>query len=359
MTSTTGGGKPTVAVTGASGLVGSHLVNHLVGQGFNVVAVMRGRSNESLFQSELASGRLTVRISDVLDPEGMQAAFEGVDVVVHTAGTVDALGPRKQIFDTNVEGSRIALDAAKIKGVKHFIFISSLSVITGQGDQYDVDESAPLTYCGESYADSKVDAEKLVMAVPPSDAMKVTALRPGFIYGPRERAWMPRLINSISTGKAMLIDGGTKETNVIYVGNLSRAIEGAILNEKAYGRVYNLTDGEKTTKKQLFDAIADGLGLPRVTKVVPGAVARAVCEVVSSLAPLLPEKSRRNLSRFSRAAFRLAGVNQGFSIKRAESDLGYVNRVPFAEGMRITLDYFKSERKQAGQKEAKMGAGAR
>jgi nucleoside-diphosphate-sugar epimerase len=172
--------------------------------------------------------------------------------------------------------------------------------------------------------------------------MKVTSLRPGFIYGPRERSWMPRLINSISTGKAMLIDGGSKQTNVIYVGNLCTAVELALLNQKSYGQVYNLTDGQVISKKQLFDTIADGLGLPRVTKQVPGAVAKVFCQMVSSVAPMLPVESQRKLARFSRAAFRLAAVNQGFSIKKAESELGYTNRIPFATGMADTLSTFKN-----------------
>ena len=148
----------------------------------------------------------------------------------------------------------------------------------------------------------------------------------------------------------MLIGGGVKETNVIYVGNLSTAIENAFLNPKAYGQAFNLTDGEKVTKKQLFDAIADGLGLPRVTKKIPVPVARFACELISSLAPLLPVEKQRGLARFSRAAFRLAGVNQGFSVKKAERDLNYVNRIPFKEGMARTLEYFKNERNSA-QKE--------
>lgn len=141
----------------------------------------------------------------------------------------------------------------------------------------------------------------------------------------------------------MLIDGGKKETNVIYVENLSRAITSAILNEKAYGQVYNLTDGQKISKKELFDAIADGLGLPRVKKVVPGVAAKLFCEVVSSVAPMMGVDTQRKLARFSRAAFRLAGVNQGFSIAKAERELNYVDRVPFQTGISKTLVTFKTE----------------
>ncbi len=88
--------------------------------------------------------------------------------------------------------------------VQQFIFVSSLSVITGQGDQFDVDESAELKPCGESYADSKVEAERLTMNEPETSSLKSgNRSTPGFIYGDPERESLDagRLINSIGTGK--------------------------------------------------------------------------------------------------------------------------------------------------------------
>ena len=332
-----------VAVTGASGLVGSDLVEHLAAAGLNVIAVVRTvpAHLKAFVDSYLGSGSIHVRSADVADVAALKRAFSGADIVLHAAGTVDPFGAREAIFAVNCDGTRNALEAAKSAGVKQFILISSLSVITGQGDQYDLDESAPYRPCGESYADSKIEAEKSVVAESSNDAIKITVLRPGFIYGPRERSWMPRLINSITTGKAMLIDGGTRQTNVIYVGNLSRAVKLALLNEKAYGQVYNLTDGQIVSKKDLFDAIADGLNLPRVTKKIPRSIAKPVCSLISTIAPALSQESQKNLARFSRAAFRLAGVNQGFSIAKAERELQYRDRVPFQEGMALTLETFK------------------
>lgn len=327
--------KITVLVTGATGLVGFAATKHLLAKGMSVKALTRSSSNVSDLQSIAGNGQLTIVQSELDDKKQLASLLSGVDVVVHAAGFVDPLAKRSEIYRVNVGGTQSILAAAQEACVKQFIHISSLSVITGQGDQYALSESAELKYCGEAYADSKVDAEKAVMSH--KGSMQVTVLRPGFIYGPKERAWLPRLINSIATKKAMLIDGGLKETNVIYVGNLSRAIELAILNNASYGQVYNLTDGEKVTKKQLFDAIADELKLPRVTKVIPSAIARTACEVVSTVAPLLPISARKGLARYSRAAFRLAGVNQGFDISKAERELNYTNRIPFTEGMRTTL----------------------
>jgi nucleoside-diphosphate-sugar epimerase len=335
--------RPKVAVTGASGLVGGHVVEYLAKGGYSMVAVVRSPESARQLTKFLddMKGSIDVRLAQaaVSDAKALAEAFSGCDVVVHAAGSVNPYGSRQDIFATNVDGTKNVLAAAEKANVKHFIFISSLSVITGQGDQFNLDESAPLRPCGESYADSKIEAEKAVMAS--SGRLKVTSLRPGFIYGPGERSWMPRLITNIRNGKAMLIDGGKRETNVIYVGNLCRAVEKTLLNPKSFGQVYNLTDGQSISKKQLFDAIADGLSLPRVTKSVPRPVAQLACTVVSGIAPMLSSQTQQKMSRFSRAAFRLAAVNQGFSIAKAQRDLGYTDRILFHEGMARTLESFR------------------
>jgi 2-alkyl-3-oxoalkanoate reductase len=335
--------KDKVFVTGATGMVGFHVVKHLLNQGFQVVAGVRGTSNTTDLNA--LGGNLTIATADIVDTAALTQAMQGSSIVVHAAGAVDPHAKREDIMRTNVDGTKAALDAAIAAGAKQFIHISSLSVITGQEDQFDVDESAPLRYCGEAYADSKVDAEKAVQAK--ASQIPTTILRPGFIYGPGERAWMPRLLNNLRNGKVMLIDGGLRATNVIYVENLAKAVELSLLNPAANGQTFNLTDEKTPTKKELFDTICDASGLPRVTKKIPRGVAKTVCDVVSVIAPYLPEGAKQGLSRFSRAAFRLAGVNQGFSIGKAQRELGYTNVVPFEQGMKETLKSYN----QAGARQ--------
>ncbi|MBX9568752.1 MAG: NAD(P)-dependent oxidoreductase [Candidatus Obscuribacterales bacterium] len=334
--------KSNVLVTGASGMVGFHAVKRLMEKGHEVTALLRPTSDDSKLRQLPIPPR--IKRAELSDSAELRNCMQGTDVVIHAAGMVDPHAKREEIFAVNVEGTKNVLSTADLAGAKHFIHISSLSVITGQGDMHGASEEAPLIYCGEAYADSKVDAEKAVTMYFGRTQMMVTILRPGFIYGPHERAWMPRLIENLRKKKAMLIDGGIKQTNVIYVENLNTAIELAMLNPKADKQVFNLTDGETVTKKELFDAICDGMGFERITKEIPGWIAKTACDVVSSIAPMLPESSRKNLSRFSRAAFRLAGVNQGFDITKAENVLGYKDRIPFGEGMRQTLEQFKHEK---------------
>lgn len=347
--------KLTILVTGATGLVGFHAVKEFLAKGHSVIAWVRGGSRTGALESLPGQSSLEIARGELKDADALRKAMSGVDVVVHAAGLVDPHALREEIYAVNVEGTRNVLAAAGASGVKHFIHISSLSVITGQCDQYNVDESAPLVYCGESYADSKVDAEKAVSEWYGKSSMMVTILRPGFIYGPGERAWMPRLMENLRTGRAMLIDGGTKQCNVIYVNNLVLAIELSMLNPHADKQAFNLTDGETVTKKTLFDSICDSMGYKRVTKRVPGFVAKTACEVVSAIAPHLPPEKRKNLTRFSRAAFRLAGLNQGFDIGLAEKRLNYTNRIPFAEGMKQTLESFKQESRDTRQSASPVG----
>lgn len=332
-----------IFITGASGMVGSNLAAHLAEKGFDVTGLTR-RLPECPRNSGGSGATIRYCVGNLENVELLAEHMSGHEVVVHAAGSVNPYGDRKEIFATNVAGTSNALAAAIQAGAKQFVHVSSLSVITDMNDSVALAEDAPLRHCGEAYADSKVEAEKVVTTEMGKGRILVTVVRPGFIYGPGERAWMPRLIANLSRGKVLLIDGGERQTNVIYIGNLCRAIESSLLNKAAYDRVYNLTDGEYVSKKQLFYTICEHLGYQPPTRSVPRPVVRLVCEAVSAIAPALPATAQENLSRFSRAAFRLAGVNQGFDISRAEQELAYVNRVPFAEGMKNTLAYFKEQK---------------
>lgn len=331
-----------VFVTGATGLVGLQLVRYLVERDYQVIGCVRQSSNISGLTkiADTYQGRLELVIADLCQPERLASAMKGTDVVVHTAAFVEPTGSREEITSVNVGGTGAALNAAKDAAVKQFIHISSLAVITGEEDRFAVSEEEEPKYCREPYANSKIDAEKLVMQESMLDNIAVTSLRPGFIYGPNERTWMPRLVKALKTGRAMLVGNGDKETNVIYVENLCRAIELSLLNSTAYGQVYNLTDGQLITKRRLFDTICDQLGLPRVKLYIPKFAARLICEFATFASPFAPAPLKTTLARYSRAAYRLVAVNQGFDISKAERELKYLERIPFEEGMSRTLAHW-------------------
>ena len=335
-----------VFITGASGLVGSNLTSYLAARGHSVTAFVRPLSDTATLQEAARKypNAVTIVTGDLFDDKSLAAAMSGCDVVVHSAAVIDAFGDPDYLHKVNVQGTETAIRAAIWAKVGQFIHMSSLSVIMGEHDQYSVNEDEPLRNCREVYANSKVIAEKLVREYFYTDDINITVLRPGFIYGPTEKAWLPRVIALIESGRALVVGDGSKETNVIYVENLCRAIELAMANPMAYGRVYNLTDGQHITKRQLFDTVAKELNLPPISRSIPYPMARLLIETSSVLAKVGPRGWREKLSRYSRPAFRLAALNQGFDISRAEKELGYTDRLSFAEGMRRTMQEIKDKR---------------
>lgn len=332
--------KMRVFVTGSTGLVGGRLVELLADAGHRIVAMSRQTSDTSRL-AQLASkpgASISLVAADVLDSARIAEYMQGCDVVVHVAAVIDPHGDAKYLREVNVDGTNSVLEAAINSGVSHFVHISSLSVIMGEGDRYGVTEDEPLHNCREAYANSKVEAERIVMSA--ADRIKVTALRPGFIYGPNEKTWLLKLIKNMRAGRAMLVGDGSKETNLIYVDNLCRAVVLSMLNPVAYGQVYNLTDGELVTKRQLFDLICDTLAIPRVRISISMPMARFLVNVSTALASIAPAHMKERLALFSRPALRLVALNQGFDISKAERELHYVDRVPFKEGMSITLQSY-------------------
>jgi len=329
--------QPGVFITGATGCVGSFLAKYLLRKGYPVTACVRPSSKLDGLDRFIESNGKLIR-TELTDVPGLVEGMKGCDVVVHAAASIQPLGKQGDLNHINVGGTRNVLNAAKQSGVRHFIHISSLSVITGEQDRYGVTENEQPRYCREAYANSKIDAEKVVIEEASRKAIAVTSLRPGFIYGPHERSWLPRLIDAFAAETAMFVGDGKKETNVIYVENLCRAIELAMLNEKAYGQIYNLTDGEVVSKRKLFDTICDALSLPRVKKTISPLMARVLVELASFAGPISPGPIRFRLSKYSLPAYRLVAINQGFDISKAERELNYRDRIPFEEGMYKTLE---------------------
>ncbi len=128
--------------------------------------------------------------------------------------------------------------------------------------------------------------------------------------------------------------------NTIYVGNLVEAILLALENPKAIGQIYNLTDGDRVTKRKFFETIADSLGLPRPKGRVPLFVAKLIARFLEARAR---RRGATEAPRVTRARLKLLGLNLDFSIEKAKRELGYSPRIGFDQGMAETMEWFKSQ----------------
>jgi nucleoside-diphosphate-sugar epimerase len=325
----------TCLITGATGFVGGHLAEAAKARGMAVRALARAGSDTALLERLGAD----VRRGDLTDAAAVRAAVEGADLVFHCAAKVGDWGPVEDYRAVNVEALRALLEACKGKPLARFVHMSSLGVYPAR-HHHGTDESEPLPDGHmDGYTQTKVEAERLALSYHREHGVPVVVLRPGFVYGPRDRTVLPRLMENLRRRKVRWIGGGKGALNTIYVANLVDAAFLAAEKPQAVGQVYNLTDGELVTKRQFIEAIANGLGLPHPRPVgLPLWLAKP-------LAGWLEKRARRKGAKeppiLTQARLKFLGLNLDFSIEKAKRELGYRPRVPFEQGIRETVEWYK------------------
>jgi nucleoside-diphosphate-sugar epimerase len=316
-----------ILITGATGFVGSQLIKYPAFQKKHSLKVLVRKTSRL---DDLKDLNLEICFGDVNDPESLKNAVHDVEAVIHLVSLIGESGTREEFFKVNVEGTRNVLEACKKLKLKRFVHVSSLSVITGYKDHDGTKEDAPYLPTGENYADSKIEGEKLALDYYRKYQLPVTILRPGFIYGRGDKLFLPAVIQNLREGKVILIDQGKKFLNLTYIENLIEAIELALQKEEAVGEIFNITDGEKITKKQFFYKVADLTSLPRPTKSIPFFAARFLCQVMTFLFKILRIKKTPPITRMK---LRFAGQNQCFDISKAETKLGYQHKIQFDQAI--------------------------
>ena len=230
----------TVVVTGASGFIGSHLVDYLVEHGCIVHAVIRETSDRRWLNK---SGQVKIHIAN-LEEKPLLSCIEKADYLFHCSGVTKAK-TRKKYISGNSYSCENLYERCAIAGhnLKKIIHLSSLAA-TGPSDQCTpVDEKnlcKPITYYGESKLLGEEVAVKYFSSLP------IVILRPPVVYGPRELSFFVYL-KTLSKGWNIKVGRLSRELSLIYVSDLVRAMIQAALYHPQSQRIYFVTDGESYT----------------------------------------------------------------------------------------------------------------
>lgn len=322
-------------LTGAAGFLGSHIAEALTRRGKSVVAVLRPGA-DATFLNSLGD---SVQRGDLLDPAFCQAVLDDVDVVIHCAARVDHWAPVADLRRDNVDSLRVLLEACKAQALSRFVHLSCLDVYPLR-NLHDADESYPLpARHRDPYAQTKIEAENLALAYYRDFGVPVVILRAGHVYGPRDRTFLPPLIADLQENRFRYIGDGSQTLPTLFVRNFLDALFLALGNENAVGEVYNLTDGEHVSRRQLMQIIADSLGLPRPAK--------SSSSWLTSLRTRLSERWARrrgqpDAPRLNLARFRLLAVDLDVSIQKAKFEIGYLPRYNVQDALEETLAWHKT-----------------
>ncbi len=317
-------------ITGATGLLGSHIAEQLVAAGKPVRVLVRPTSDTSF----LDTLGVEKAVGDVTQPETLPAAMEGVDTVYHAAARVGDWGPWHEFVAISIEGTRNMLDAARDADVGRFLHVSSISAYGHpDGEGMVLDETAPLgvnLHKWSYYSRAKVEAEKLAWEYHKRGDVPVTVVNPSWLYGERDRASMPRMIRAIKAGKAKIIGDGQNRLNLTYAGNEAEGCILAATSDKAVGESYNLSNDGEITYEQYVQKVAECVGCPPVKKHVPYKVAYHAAFLMELFGHMVGKKKPPLVTRY---AVWLMGRRCFFSAEKARTELGWQPTVSYEEGI--------------------------
>ena len=330
-----GGGEsaplaPLALVTGASGFVGSHIVDELLRRGARVRCLLRGTSSRRWLEGkdvEYVDG-------DVCHREKLDAAVHGVDWIVHAAGLTHAPSA-SEYHRVNVLGTEqiLAEALAARPAPRRFVYISSQAAAGPSRNGVPVTEDqSPLPV--STYGATKLEGEKLVMRA--ADRLPVTAIRPPVVYGPRETALL-KYFKAVKCHVRPYLGGGPRRFSLVYAEDCARAVWAALTRDAAAGQIYFVAGPESTTYDEVGSAIARAMGTWAVRVPVPtlllqmGALAGEVAGVLTRRDPF-----------FSREKFR--EITEGdwiISARKIKEQLGWSPATSLEDGARVTAGWYR------------------
>ncbi len=318
-----------VLITGATGYIGSHLVNRALSRGHEVKALV---VKNSPYQS-LKANNVELVIGDLADNRALRTACSNVDVIYHAAGLLGKWGTSdQQLYPVNVEGVRNLIEACLDTSLQHFIHISA-SGVTGPLECKVADES----YEGKpstEYTKTKLQGERLALEMADKYGVPLSVVRPTFTYGPGDPHKL-NLFKMVKRRTFVFIGDGESTMHLVYIDDLVDGIE-LVAKHQSKVEVYIIGGERAVTKRELIYTIADVLEVPRPRIHVPVALASLAAQISEKMGKTLKFEPLITSSRVE-----LMAKNWGMSIEKARRELGYKPKITLLEGIRRTVEWYQ------------------
>lgn len=335
----TAAARPRVLVTGASGFIGSHLVEHLVQQGYEVRALVRS-ADRIPFLRELGA---VPQLGDVTDKESLSVACQNVEVVFHLAALVTDWAVWRKFEMHTVRGTRNLLQAAADAGVKRFLHASTVAVYDDVASNLHrrILESAPCRIGDRThgyYARAKLASENDVWSYHHRGLIEATIVRPAFVYGPRDRTVLPRLIDFLSSRMAAWIGNGDPVIDPIYVTDVASCIATAAESRLAVGQAYNIAPEREVGVREFYTKLCYYCGISPPGFCVSYRVADTVASILETGYRIL-RISRAPI--ITRAGLGLFALDRHHDSTKAVEQLGWRPQVELDEGLPRTVEWIQ------------------
>jgi nucleoside-diphosphate-sugar epimerase len=322
-----------VLVTGASGFLGGHVIEILLGEGCRVVGMVRKTRDTSLLD------RLGVekRVANLTDPPSLRGAVSGADAVVHL-GAYYTFHGKKELYDAvNVCGTKSILEACVEERVRRFIYCSTTEAV-GPVREIPAREDHPPNPQYE-YGRSKLKAERVVKEY--QDRINCTIIRPSGIHGPRNLDDIAYYFitacakNSLAT--KMLVDSGANMMQFVHAKDAAQGFHLALENENSFGQTYFIAEDKWYPYSEAYEIMSRLTDRKPPTLSVPKHIAKAL------LYPVHTAKLAMGTWDFMWDPKTVDAVtsDRAYSNEKARKELGYRPKYSLEEGLRETVQWYR------------------
>ncbi len=321
-----------VLITGATGFIGSHLVEKNLKEGHAVRILALSGDKKA---SEMQSNSIEVIYGDIREQRDVKEAVRGVQIVYHLAAIVTDWAPKTLFEQVNIEGARNICEASLKNGIERLIEMSTNDVF-GLVEDVVIDESFDYKHWREPYADTKLEAAKIVHEYG-QKGLPVSVAYPCWVYGPGDTTFVPSIADAILKGELIFW-----RKNVIiwpaYVKNVVDLLMVISQHPNAVGQGFLVHDGISDTFQNFSARIADAIGQKKPVFHIPYWSAFAASCIMEFTWKVCRKKTRPLLTKY---IVKNLGSRLRFSIKKAESLLGWVPPVKYEEGFQETVQWLK------------------
>lgn len=324
--------KPIAVVTGATGFVGSHLVDLLLSKNFEVRCITRKSSNLKWLKD------INVRIYDcgLNDESKLRKAFVGANYIFHVAGVVKSK-TTAGYFQGNVETTKTLLETAlKFKStIKKFVIVSSLTAVGPSKDEKAVNETSackPIT----TYGRSKLAEEEVAKVF--MDVLPVTICRAPAVYGERDTEILI-YFKTFSKGLTTIVGFDKKLVSLIHVSDFVEGLYLAAISEKSTNEIYFISSEKFYTWKQVGEVTSQVLARNPIKIRIPHLVVFGIAAFAQFFSMFSSKPATLNIEK----AKDLTQHAWICDTSKAMRDFGYRQKISIEEGVNRTCKWYLKE----------------
>ncbi|UCG53289.1 MAG: NAD-dependent epimerase/dehydratase family protein [Candidatus Latescibacterota bacterium] len=334
-------------ITGATGFIGSHIVNAFLEHSIRPICLVRKTSRLEWFDRSC----IDIRYGDIRDAGTLRSAFQGCSVLIHNAALAYDWGRKRDFYETNVDGTLNVLNACVSNDVDHVIMTGTISSYGEEDSTVVKDETSPYNShyryfldrifpCAMNYyRDTKARATREAVRFAERHGLNLTVLEPTWVYGEREfnTGFYDYLKNA--KNRFAIAPGSTKNNfHVVYAGDLARAY--VLAYEKRIPGVERIIVGDETATNMdvLFSLLCAAAGLRK-----PATAHKYVLYPMAFLLELLYTMFRSKLPPpLTRGRVNMFYDSIQYSTRKARTVLGFSSAHKLEQGIHKTIQWYKA-----------------